>query len=161
MFMIFKMFFLLLVSLGCRFVVVFPLCLSPLMLGACILILRAWVGRMVALGVSSWIRILIVMVYVGGLNVLFAYFAAVMPNQYFFSSNLLLSIAVLLLSFVRLFLSYPIFFFFIEESVLSIVKLFFGWDRVILFVLAVILFLVLVAVVKVASRYGGALRSFR
>ena len=101
-----------------------------------------------------------VIVYVGGLNVLFAYFVAIAPNQFFSSFNLRFSGLASGRSFFFFFLFYPIFFDHIEFSSMDILKLFLGRDRAILFFLVVVLFLALVAVVKVASRYEGALRPF-
>ena len=102
----------------------------------------------------------IVIVYVGGLNVLFAYFVAIAPNQYFFFFNLLCSVVVLFGSCFISFLLYPLHFILRRTRVMDILKLFFGMDRMILFFLAIVLFLALVTVVKVASRYEGALRPF-
>lgn len=103
---------------------------------------------------------IIVIVYVGGLNVLFAYFVAIAPNQYFFSFNLMVSILVGRAAGGLFFFFYPLFFDVLEVNTLDILKLFLGIDRFILFFLVVVLFLALVAVVKVASRYEGALRPF-
>ena len=100
------------------------------------------------------------MVYVGGLNVLFAYFVAIAPNQYFFFFNLFCSVAILFSSCFISFLLYPLHFRLIDRRVVDVLKLFFGVDRSILFFLAVVLFLALVMVVKIASRYEGALRPF-
>ena len=154
------MIFLIFSSLRCSFSLVLPLCLSPILLGVWILCLRAWIGRLLALGVSSWIRILMVMIYVGGLNVLFAYFVAIAPNQYFFFFNLFCSVMVLFSSCLISFLLYPLYFTLMEGELVDILKLFFRVDRRILFFLAVVLFLALVMVVKIARRYEGALRPF-
>nr|ARI47098.1 NADH dehydrogenase subunit 6 [Phascolosoma sp. MZK-2017] len=154
------MFLLFLLSLISALTFSLPMASSPLILGIWILIISAFVSSLFCLTLSSWISMITILVYIGGLNVLFAYFIATMPNQYLFSKPLLFSsIALSTCLFLNFLLSYPSLFF-ITQSNLLITKMLMNFDATIFLLLAVVLFLALVAVVKIASRHHGPLRPF-
>jgi len=154
------MFLLFLASFTISLSVSFLLASSPLVLGLWILIISSFVSSFFCLTSSSWIRMITILVYIGGLNVLFAYFIATIPNQHLFSKPLLLSLAALFFGFFRNFLLIPFSLKRATQTNLLITKILIHSDALIFLVLAVILFLALVAVVKIARRHHGPLRPF-
>nr|YP_009871084.1 NADH dehydrogenase subunit 6 [Siphonosoma cumanense]QKS32596.1 NADH dehydrogenase subunit 6 [Siphonosoma cumanense] len=154
------MFFLLLMSLLISFSLVLPLALSPLMLGVWILMMSAWAASLIALSLSSWLGMTTILIYIGGLNVLFAYFAATSPNQFLFSRNLFMSMTFLLISTFFNTILYPPMPFHFSTSLSHITKLYFSFESLSLVFLALVLFIALIAVVKIASRHHGPLRPF-
>nr|UVI60493.1 NADH dehydrogenase subunit 6 [Haliotis sp. 1 KW-2022]UVI60506.1 NADH dehydrogenase subunit 6 [Haliotis sp. 1 KW-2022]UVI60519.1 NADH dehydrogenase subunit 6 [Haliotis sp. 1 KW-2022]UVI60532.1 NADH dehydrogenase subunit 6 [Haliotis sp. 1 KW-2022] len=63
--------------------VVMPVLGQPLVLGVCVLLFSLFSCVMVGLCVSSWYGYVLFLVYVGGLLVMFAYVAALVPNSIF------------------------------------------------------------------------------
>ena len=102
----------------------------------------------------------LIIVYVGGLNVLFAYFIAILPNQYLFSYNLFMALLLIFSSSFLFYVLYPGYFKRRMDSLYFIIELFSKLDGIILILLRIVLFLILIRVVKLASRYEGALRPF-
>lgn len=154
------MFLLFLFSLVLGLVAALPLAVSPLILGIWILLITAIFSALVSLTISSWIRIVIVLIYIGGLNVLFAYFIATIPNQHLFAKPLLTSTITIFSAAYINFKLFPPTLAFIPQSNLLISKLLINNDSIIFLLLALVLFLALVVVVKIASRHRGPLRPF-
>ena len=154
------MFLLFLISLTLSFFISLPLAMSPLTLGVWILFTSSILSALITLIISSWTGIITALIYIGGLNVLFAYFIATIPNQYLFSKPLLLSRTItFIITFTNFKLAPPRLITFFQRNYI-ITKLFFNFDALIFIWLALILFLALVAVVKIASRHHGPLRPF-
>nr|YP_002456415.1 NADH dehydrogenase subunit 6 [Sipunculus nudus]ACJ11896.1 NADH dehydrogenase subunit 6 [Sipunculus nudus] len=139
-----------------------PLSAAPLTLGIWILLLGFLTGATITMISSSWMGIITVLIYIGGLNVLFAYFAATSPNKHLFiapmikltlfgTCSLLLN-AFLLLPSLSNALHY--------HSTLQFKAMFINANMFILIILGLILFLALVMVVKVSNRSNGPLRPF-
>nr|YP_009308160.1 NADH dehydrogenase subunit 6 [Phascolosoma pacificum]AOS53040.1 NADH dehydrogenase subunit 6 [Phascolosoma pacificum] len=154
------MFLLFLFSLLLSLTTTIPLAMSPLILGIWILLISSLFASLICMSISSWMSMIIILIYIGGLNVLFAYFIATMPNQYLFSKPLLVSNTIIFTSaYLNLKLS-PLTPAFLSQSNLLITKLLMNFDSIIFLLLALVLFLALVAVVKIASRHNGPLRPF-
>lgn len=62
---------------------VIPVLSQPLALGVVVLLFRLFSCVIVGLCVSSWYGYVLFLVYVGGLLVIFAYVAALVPNRIF------------------------------------------------------------------------------
>lgn len=155
-----SMFLLTLLALFLSLVLTLPLPATPLTLGVWILSLSITTSCLICLTLSSWIRIIVILIYIGGLNVLFAYFIATMPNQHLFSKPLFNSQISLFFLILSNFLFMKPAFLFRAQTNLAITKLSFGFNRAIFLFIALILFLALIAVVKIASRHNGPLRPF-
>jgi len=140
-----------------------PLSAAPLTLGIWILIMGFLTGSLITLLMSSWIGMVTVLIYIGGLNVLFAYFAATSPNKHLYILSII-RITLLATTSILLNLLYyhpslapaPSF-----HHTLLFKKIYFGTDMLILLTLGVILFLALVIVVKISDRRRGPLRPFQ
>ena len=154
------MFLLFLLSMLISLAATLPLPTSPLTLGLWVLLLSISSTITLTVTISSWLGIITILIYIGGLNVLFAYFITTVPNQHLFFKPLIFS---LLLTFFILIINIIIFlpsFFWSQQTIYSITKLLFNFDNVIFLFLAGILFLALVTVVKIARRHRGPLRPF-
>ncbi len=141
-------------------VITLPLAISPLVLGTWILLITFTFSALISLTMSSWIRIIIILIYVGGLNVLFAYFIAIIPNQHLFTKPLLTSAGRIFIISYTNFKLLPPTLIHIPQSNLLITKILMNSDSTIFLLLALILFLALIAVVKIANRHRGPLRPF-
>lgn len=150
----------LLISLALTLFLTLPLTASPLVLGVWILFISSILSTLIALTISSWTSIITILIYIGGLNVLFAYFIATIPNQYLFSKPLFISRGVIFAAFYTNFKLTPPTLITSYQRTLLITKLFFNFDALIFLLLALILFLALIAVVKIARRHHGPLRPF-
>nr|AMA06955.1 NADH dehydrogenase subunit 6 [Sipunculus nudus] len=139
-----------------------PLAAAPLTLGIWILILGFLSGATISLINSSWMGIITVLIYIGGLNVLFAYFAATAPNKHLFISPMikLTLISATILTLNMLFYAPTKTNVNTYHSTLQFKEMFIGTNVYILLSLGLILFLALVMVVKVANRASGPLRPF-
>jgi len=131
---------------------------SPLRLGLLILLTALTLSITFATSISSWVALLIFLIYVGGILVIFSYFVSIIPNQTISSViPLALLISIILLSIGSfLFLSPPIFY-----TYLSQINTLYNYKNIgILLILALLLLFTIVIVVKISSSKKGALRSF-
>ncbi len=135
---------------------------SPLSLGLWILILALLISFNTSISISSWFGLVIFLIYIGGMLVIFAYFSALSPNEPIEASKIMLSI--LFSTFFLMLLSLKVFSLNLSQSIFlslfPITFLYLFWNIPILIFLAVVLFFILVAVVKIASINRGALRHF-
>lgn len=133
----------------------------PLFLGTWVLILTLVIRLIANLLLSSWLGIIIILIYVGGLLVIFAYFVALTPNLIIEGKTIL----------VNLIASTPVFFIFLitlniadiktlsYNSLQPITYLFIEHISIIS-ILALILFFALVATVKLVRNSSSPLRPF-
>nr|AVW86130.1 NADH dehydrogenase subunit 6 [Halosydna sp. YZ-2018] len=138
---------------------------SPLSMGLWVLLIALSAAFFVGVIFNSWFAFIIFLIYIGGMLVMFAYFAALTPNQP------LGLFSMLVFSFIS-FISVSSLSFFlkltgpnlisnnISDFSQSITILYIPMNSNILLLLASILFFVLVAVVKVANINKGPLRPF-
>ena len=136
---------------------------SPLPLGALILLLALSNALLIASFTSSWFGLILFLIYVGGLLVIFIYFAALCPNHFIsFKHTLALSLSSFFLSSSSLYFLFPIL------TPLSILPLplqnttamFFINNLPALLFLSITLFLILVTVVTTTRHTQGPLRPF-
>nr|QWC36312.1 NADH dehydrogenase subunit 6 [Phascolosoma scolops] len=148
--------------MACSFSLFFslPLTASPLTLGIWVLLLSMMSASILSMCYSSWMAMILILVYIGGLNVLFAYFVATLPNHHLFFKPLSSSFIIILTTLLFNFQFYPISTSFNSQQTTFITKLLFNENSLIFLLLAFILFLALIAVVKIASRHNGPLRPF-
>jgi len=157
------MFLTILIALTLSFTFSIILTGSPLLLGAWILITALLMSIFVGLTTLSWVGFLIFLIYVGGILVIFAYFTAIQPNQYIQINNILLTLIFTYLLFFIILMS-PYFTLLININIpftTSILTLYALPNIPVLIFLATMLFLALVAVVKVSKSTLGPLRPFR
>lgn len=134
---------------------------SPLILGVWVLILALLIALLTAMSSSSWLGLIIFLIYVGGLLVIFAYFVALTPNIIIGGATTL----ILTLGFTILFSATFIIASltdFTTHSTLSnspLINLLIH-NLFIILIVALVLFLALVSVVKVCRLYSAPLRPF-
>nr|AIG21315.1 NADH dehydrogenase subunit 6 [Dendropoma platypus] len=142
-----------------------PAMAQPLSLGLNILCMTVGGCCICGLFLSSWYGYMLFLVYVGGLLVMFAYVAALIPNVVYKSNYLFFGLA----SCVFLFLLLVLCSYFMDLSILteagpSPSMKYMGGELAntlgMLLSLALILLITLIAVVKICYFRGGALRSF-
>lgn len=112
-----------------------------------------------AMTTSTWLAIIVFLVYVAGILVIFAYFVAITPNQQIMiSANPILLLIIftssLIYSIIRLsnFTS-------IDKSI-KILFIYSNNNPATLLILALVLLLTIVVVVKISRQSKGPLRSF-
>lgn len=138
--------------------------LTPLTLGLWVLLFAFLISLTTANLISSWFGLIIFLIYIGGLLVIFAYFSAVTPNQ-----QLDLNPSLILFIIFSLFLTVNADLFYrtnlfntFSTSALAppITTILINHNIPLLLILGVVLFLALVAVVKVSRLTAGPLRPF-
>uniref|UniRef100_A0A0S2N0K5 NADH dehydrogenase subunit 6 n=1 Tax=Eurythoe complanata TaxID=167815 RepID=A0A0S2N0K5_EURCO len=138
--------------------------ITPLTLGVWILLFAFTIALTASNLISSWFGLIIFLIYVGGLLVMFAYFSAVTPNQQLELSPLfLISSATLALILTNTDLFYTNNMFnslTLTYSAPPTTNILFSSNIFIYLSLGAILFLALVAVVKVSRLSAGPLRPF-
>jgi len=134
---------------------------SPLFLGLWIIFLSLLISIFVALSTTSWLGIIIFLIYVGGLLVIFAYFVALTPNLLIERKKSFLAfvLTTLLISIAFLHSSIPDLKGFTATLQLPIINLL-TQNSLIVITLALVLFFALVAVVKLCSSLSSPLRPF-
>uniref|UniRef100_UPI0030DED056 NADH dehydrogenase subunit 6 n=1 Tax=Pilargis wolfi TaxID=3023926 RepID=UPI0030DED056 len=150
-----------LMSLTCAITFSLFLASTPLTLGLWILMLALLMASFISLTLHSWLSFLLFIIYISGLLVMFAYFAAIQPNQHMEMNKMISSLitAMIVLDFpmehITLSPSY------LEFNSTSSIAIMFSYANIpILILLATILFLALVAVVKISQNFQGPLRPF-
>lgn len=137
-----------------------PTAAAPLSLGLWIWLLALITAIISAYRLNSWFGFIIFLIYIGGILVIFAYFAAIAPNQHLFITQLILVTFVpliLWITFISIQSLTPSFNFpTISPSIPTIILL----NIAPITLLALILFLALVAVTKVSFFNIGPLRPF-
>lgn len=134
---------------------------SPLFLGLWVLLLTLIIRIIANITTTTWLGLMIILIYIGGLLVIFAYFVALTPNL-IIEGKLIIT---------NLLLSWPIFLSFLlivektdikslsHTSIRPLSYLFIEHFTVIS-ILAIILFFALVATVKLVSNVSSPLRPF-
>jgi len=110
--------------------------------------------------ISSWYAYLILLIYVGGILVIFAYFTATSPNQKFTSSKKILftiTIIFILTILISSNLDNPTLHISFNQE---LIRLFNLHNSYALILITVILFITIIIVVKLSSISKGPLRTF-
>jgi NADH-ubiquinone oxidoreductase chain 6 len=150
------------------FLILFPLILQPLRLGLVILVATLFICLLSAVQVSSWYGYILFLIYVGGLLVIFAYVAALIPNLLFNEPKNPLYLYIILIAVLMYYIYAPDFgaLSFINMSFNNGAKL----ERMglmtlglisIYISLAIILLLTLVIIVKICYSYHSSLRPYK
>nr|YP_009107125.2 NADH dehydrogenase subunit 6 [Tylorrhynchus heterochaetus]AIT99404.2 NADH dehydrogenase subunit 6 [Tylorrhynchus heterochaetus] len=144
-------------SLMTTIVISILIAISPLTLGIMILTTALLAAMMINFFLTSWFSFITFIIYVGGMLVMFAYFAALQPNYHI--TNIGLGLVPILFSLTAIIFSinWPIMVSI--KSTPTYVMILFP-HNVILISLALLLFLALIAVVKTSHAAVGPLRPF-
>ena len=151
-------------SLALAFSLSLLLASTPLLLGAWILLLTFSIAGVFSFSISSWLGIFTLLIYVGGLLVIFSYFIALAPNQIFEIKTILLSSLFVFFCFSIFLISVKSLFpigFQAPVSSFPIYTLLTHSNIALFILLALILFLTLIAVVKIRTFSSGPLRSWK
>ena len=144
--------------------------LQPLRLGAMIMLAALFCALIMGLDSSSWFGYVLFLMYVGGMLVMFAYVAALTPNIIFSSINALklvfLVVGIFMFMILRTYVHFSKgvsagFSSVVEFAELNSGVLVVSYNVSIFISLSIILFLALVAVVKICYFQDGPLRSFK
>nr|YP_010236196.1 NADH dehydrogenase subunit 6 [Melinna cristata]QTD82970.1 NADH dehydrogenase subunit 6 [Melinna cristata] len=141
-----------------------PLASTPVLLGLWIILFAMALAASISVLTTSWFGLILFIIYIGGMLVMFSYFAAVSPNQKISLSSVLL---ILALTAFTLFYSMPMWESIANTSNLyptayfTISFLYHPKQAILLITMAILLLLALIFVVKIAQRAGGPLRPFK
>lgn len=153
-----------LLLIATRFALTMPLTFSPLVLGLWVLTTATILAAFVAIRCSRWFGLILFLIYVGGILVIFSYFAAISPNQQVPISLLILALLSTFLILSTILFSQTTFFQFASYTASAsqtiITYLYTPHIAPILVALACLLLLALILVVKIARRSEGPLRPF-
>lgn len=144
--------------------ILIPIMVQPLRLGLIVMFVSIILSGIVGFIFISWFGFLLFLIYVGGLLVMFAYVVVLMPNNYFFSKNVLryFLLSFLIISFISFCRYNYIFiterFITIQDSAQLLVS---DYSCVVFLFLALVLFFALLVVVKICYFHGGPLRPFQ
>lgn len=137
---------------------------TPLTLGFIILILALALALTTATITSTWFGFIIFLIYIGGILVIFAYFAALIPNS---SPSLIVTTISLISVFTLLIIYFYPYAPTLSQTLLTPINntlpalaLFSSNNLLPLLLLALILFLALISVVKISNLFAGPLRPF-
>ena len=117
-------------------------------------------ATLVGLMLTSWAGIITLLVYVGGLIVMFAYFLAICPNQLISLKDMLRRFSIMFLSSLLISYTFSALTPNWPASTIPITSIYSADNAQLLILIALILFLTLVAVVKVVQLKQGPLRPF-
>nr|YP_010835865.1 NADH dehydrogenase subunit 6 [Pila virens]WGC89384.1 NADH dehydrogenase subunit 6 [Pila virens] len=159
-----------LLSFSAAMMFMFPLMTQPLSMGLTIMLSTFLMCLSGSLFFSPWYMYILFLVYVGGLLVMFAYVAALMPNMLFTKNK------DLFLFFMLQVLMFCLFYFNVvkcpetmsmQEYLNEKMLWFYGVELIsdqmfsVFIGLAIILLLNLIAVVKICYYYFGSLRPYK
>lgn len=140
----------------------FTLCLAtnPLTLGLNILFIALFLTIVFATSIRNWFAFLIFLIYVRGILVIFAYFAAIAPNQVIPSASIFMAwlVSFIIIFSLLILSSSPTLLPAYYSKIMS--KLYLSQSIPLLLMLATILLLIIIVVVKLTSRNKGPLRPF-
>lgn len=129
------------------------------MIGVFSLVLSLSICFLIRAFFSSWFSVISVVVYVGGLLIIFCYFLAVCPNQTISSKGWLLATAILM-SFIIMFWRDLKVFGAISGGINEIDYIYVVDGGLVLIILVVVLLVALLSVVGVVNLRQGPLRPF-
>lgn len=133
---------------------------TPLNIGLWIIFSTLIISISITISIQSWFPIILFLIYVGGLLVIFAYFVSIQPNQQLIIIKIVTIIILTFSIFIPTSLNYsssPTPESINKQTILELLSI---YNIQTLIFLALILFLALVAVVKITKIYIGPLRPF-
>lgn len=149
---IFLIYALLITLIAARFIAI-----SPVSLGFTVLLIALVISILIVPLITSWFRFIIFIIYVGGILVIFSYFAALQPNQHITNWSWGLLPTIIITSLLTTVDFQPI----VTPTYNVHINLLFTYqNRIIILFMGLLLFLALIIVVKVSHSYEGPLRPF-
>ena len=131
---------------------------TPLLLGLWVLIIAIVISVIIGIVSTSWFGFIVFLIYVGGMLVIFVYFAAIQPNQQI-SFLLIVRLTIYITAILIVInISGSLNSLLEDQTILSSLYVFINIPLLVF--LALVLFLVLVAVVKISILFQGPLRPF-
>nr|ABM65766.1 NADH dehydrogenase subunit 6 [Nucula nucleus] len=161
---------LLLFCLTLSTIFIMPLMLQPLSLGAWIMLIALFSSLLLGLENNSWFGYVLFLMYVGGLLIKFAYAVALAPNMIFYGFNSAKMAMMTFFTILALTLSTYTPYSKLGEPAIKFINEIFesisgllivAYNTSIFIGLSIILFIALIAVVKVCYFQEGPLRSFK
>nr|WBQ42647.1 NADH dehydrogenase subunit 6 [Nereis pelagica] len=131
--------------------------ISPISLGTMILSTALFVATILSTLSTSWFGLITFIIYVGGMLVMFAYFAALQPNQQIINWTWAMFPSTLMFMTAATYGSYPLMW---APHTINTSQLYQTNLYVIPILMALILFLALIMVVKTSRADDGPLRPF-
>nr|WBQ42673.1 NADH dehydrogenase subunit 6 [Nereididae sp. SIO BIC A9836] len=130
---------------------------SPINLGISVLMIAVFIAISLAATTTSWFGFITFIIYVGGMLVMFAYFAALQPNQHIISWMQLLMPLTLTMIIMTMNSNLTLTWTSIAPSTSQIYS---SANFILPILMALVLFLALVMVVKTSRADEGPLRPF-
>ena len=135
---------------------------TPIALGLWIIIITLSITFFISIFSSSWLALLIFLIYIGGILVIFAYFSALIPNQQ------IKIFYTIIYTIINIIIIYPIFFFSNINNLkfinLQQIRLFnspyFLNSISFLILIILILLLIIIIVVKICIKSNIPIRPF-
>nr|AXJ93401.1 NADH dehydrogenase subunit 6 [Cheilonereis cyclurus] len=131
--------------------------MSPISLGTVVLSTALFVATILSIFSTGWFGLITFIIYVGGMLVMFAYFAALQPNQQIVSWTWMLMPSTLTITMLITYGHYPLTW---APHMINTSQLFQTNSYTIPVLLALVLFLALIMVVKTSRADDGPLRPF-
>nr|YP_011004694.1 NADH dehydrogenase subunit 6 [Perinereis wilsoni]WPT28334.1 NADH dehydrogenase subunit 6 [Perinereis wilsoni] len=131
--------------------------MSPINLGVLVLLVALSVAAALSLMSTGWFGLITFIIYVGGMLVMFAYFAALQPNQFITSWSWIL-IPSFLISIIFIMWSFSTMNWLPHSPNIS--QIYSVTNLILPILMALILFLALIMVVKTSRADEGPLRPF-
>nr|YP_009471365.1 NADH dehydrogenase subunit 6 [Marphysa tamurai]AVG72588.1 NADH dehydrogenase subunit 6 [Marphysa tamurai] len=134
---------------------------NPATLSIWLIITASLMATTIALPSTSWFALILFLIYIGGMLVMFSYFVVIQPNQHLEMKKMILatSLSTSVLFLPHLNMAIPTF----TTSSLNNMEpflLLLPNSFIVFLLLASILFLILIAVVKISKIQDGPLRPF-
>nr|AOR07215.1 NADH dehydrogenase subunit 6 [Mesenchytraeus cf. gelidus SL-2017] len=134
--------------------------MNPLTMGLLILMMALLISMIFSMSMSSWVALLIFLIYIGGMLVMFSYFVAITPNQnlsmMLVLSMLISSVSALIFMAFMMNMTPPMNLEYTVQTNIMYEK----FNIIMLTMLALILLFTMVVVVKVSIHNKGPLRPF-
>lgn len=133
---------------------------TPFIFAINILAIALLAATTLAASLRTWYGFLVILIYIGGILVIFAYFLALCPNHQLPTTENTIFIAVTFATLTLAAIITKTKIFIPQEMHQGKIYLYAARTAPILFLLALILFLTIVIVVKLTNRSRGPLRPF-
>lgn len=134
---------------------------TPLNIGMWIILTTLIITILISILISSWFSLTLFLIYIGGLLVIFAYFVAIQPNQQIKIIKIIFTLLITTILFYPLSSTYKVPQTQQHASKYRIIEILTLTNVQILLLLAIVLFLALIAVVKITNIHLGPLRPFK